>query len=244
MPDSPARPGRPTASRERAPRAAAAPGAGSLGPPVRRGRAARRHARPAPAASLAAQAGLAARIGKAVLVVTLVAVALWLDRGRHDPVPAYGIIVPPGFTTYPALDSAPGAGDEAPTFLLPAIDGEIVALADHRGEVVVLHFWATWCLECRAEVPGLAALDAGDGVTVLGIAGGEPMSRVETTADGLDLAYPVLVDAGEEVAAAYGFSSYPATVVIDASGTITSLTEGPLPAEVLAEQVTAARAGD
>jgi peroxiredoxin len=175
-----------------------------------------------------------------LLVVALVLAALWVDRDRHDPVPPYGIVLAPGFTSYPALDGAPEAGDEAPTFLLPATDGEVVALADHRGEVVVLHFWTTWCLECRDEAPGLSELDAGEGVTVLGIDVGELASRVETAASDLGMTYPVLVDADAEVALAYGVTEYPATVVIDAEGVIRGITYGPIPIAALAEQVAAA----
>ena len=118
-------------------------------------------------------------------------------------------------------------------------DADRCFVVDERGEVVVLHFWTTWCLECRDEVPGLAEL-AGEGVIVLGIDAGEPMSRVESAADDLDIPYPVLVDADAEVALAYGVTEYPATVVIDAGGIVRAVTYGPVPIAALAEQVTAA----
>ena len=230
MPDSPAR----TATRARAtPSATTTP----VGPPIPRGLAARR-ARPAPASAATVSAGRATSL---LLVAALVLGTLWLDGDRHDPVPAYGIVFPPGVTSYPALNGSPEAGDAAPTFLLPATDGEVIALSDRRGEVVVLHFWTTWCLECRDDIPGLSDL-AGEGVTVFGIDVGEPMSRAGSAANNLGIAYPVLVDADAEVALTYGVTEYPATVVIDADGVIRAITYGPVPIAALAEQVAAAGA--
>ena len=51
----------------------------------------------------------------------------------------------------------PVIGDVAPDFQLTLVDGTKVSLADLRGKVVVLNFWATWCVPCRAELPTLDA---------------------------------------------------------------------------------------
>jgi peroxiredoxin len=180
-----------------------------------------------------------------VTVLLLVLAALWADRGRHDPVPPFGLMPPPGMATDGAWSPAPGgaleAGDEAPNFLLRTADGEVVELAALRGQVVVLHFWTTWCLDCRAEMPALGEVGAADGVTVLGVAVDEPAGRVEDAVAGLDVPYLVALDADGEVALAYGAGRPPVTVVLDAGGTVHAVTYGPLAADALVAQVSAAR---
>jgi peroxiredoxin len=182
-----------------------------------------------------------ARIAVIVAVVVMVFAAIWLDRGTFDPAPASGIVPHPGETTLVAPVSALTEGELAPNFVLRTPDNEPVELADQRGEVVVLHFWATWCLECRAEVPALNGIDGEDGVSVFGIAVGDEPSRVATAADDLDASYTMLVDPDGEVAAAYGATAYPVTVVVDSDGVVAAVVTGPFDPATLQEAVDAAR---
>src|SRR5690606_9871349 len=99
-------------------------------------------------------------------------------------------------------------------------DGGVIELASLQGEVVVLHFWTTWCFECRAELDALQALAGREGVTVLGIDAGERASRVIAAADDFRITYTQLLDLDREVSQAYGAWSYPATVVIGTDGVI------------------------
>jgi thiol-disulfide isomerase/thioredoxin len=57
----------------------------------------------------------------------------------------------------PAAANQPVVGQPAPPFEVTTLDGEKISLADLRGDVVILNFWATWCGPCRAELPLLDA---------------------------------------------------------------------------------------
>ncbi len=181
-----------------------------------------------------------ARIAAVIAVALLVMAAIWLDRGAFAPAPASGLVPQPGETTLVVPGGPIAVGDLAPNFVLRTPDNEPIELASQRGEVVVLHFWATWCLECRAEVPALNGIDGQDGVTVFGIAVGDDPPRVATAADDLDATYGMLVDPDGEVAAAYGATAYPFTIVIDPDGTVTSIVNGPFDPASLQEAVDAA----
>jgi cytochrome c biogenesis protein CcmG/thiol:disulfide interchange protein DsbE len=182
-----------------------------------------------------------ARIAALVAVAVLVFVAIWLDRGTFDPAPGSGLVPQPGSTTLVVPGSALAEGDSAPNFVLRTPDNEPIELASQRGEVVVLHFGATWCLECRAEVPALNGIDGQDGVSVFGIAVGDEPSRVATAADDFDVTYTMLVDPDGEVASAYGATSFPVTVVVGPDGVVAGIFTGPFDPATLQEAVDAAR---
>jgi cytochrome c biogenesis protein CcmG/thiol:disulfide interchange protein DsbE len=115
---------------------------------------------------------------------------------------------------------APALPERAPEFALPALDGTWVRLAELRGRPVVLNFWATWCGPCRVEIPAFARLAARrPDVTVLGIAADGTPDELRAAAAELGASYPVLRGT-PEVFAAYGVTTYPTTVVLDAEGRV------------------------
>jgi len=179
-----------------------------------------------------------------VLVAGLVAGAVWLDRDRHAPVAGYGPIPQPG-ATLATPGSSLAIGEPAPNFRLLDTEGNVVELSRRRGRPVLIHFWTTWCLDCAVDLPVLQDLSGhyGDYLQVLGIGVGEPAGRVEAAAGRHGANYTMLLDRDGSVAAAYGVTAYPVTVVIDAGGVVRAIHEGPVDIGGLQGQIEALGAG-
>jgi len=102
-------------------------------------------------------------------------------------------------------------------------------LADHRGEVVLINFWATWCLPCRQETPGLVKLSntyRGKGAAVIGIAFDEGGTEaIQDFVHEFHLPYPVgLVE--PESSWASSVESLPTTILIDRGGRVAKIYMG------------------
>lgn len=115
---------------------------------------------------------------------------------------------------------APDLPEDAPPLRLPTLDGDLVDLADLRGRPVVLNFWATWCGPCRAEMPLLTSWAAGrDDVVVLTVSTDRDPRPVRRWRDDLEPATTILL-ADAATQRAWGVSTLPTTVVVDAEGKI------------------------
>jgi len=127
----------------------------------------------------------------------------------------------------------------APGFALPDLNGNSVSLAEFRGKVVVLDFWATWCPPCRREIPDFINLQAeygSQGLQVVGIALDEP-EKVHTFARQNGMNYPVLLGS-DEVSMRYGgIEGIPTTFIIDRRGRIANRFEGFRPRAVFEEEI-------
>jgi len=112
-------------------------------------------------------------------------------------------------------------GNPAPAFDLAGVDGAHHSLSSYRGKVVVLNFWATWCIPCRAEMPDLeheARIHRGDAVVILGVDSKESAGQVTDFTSSLGISYPMLLDSDGQVYARYRVSALPTTFIIDARG--------------------------
>jgi thiol-disulfide isomerase/thioredoxin len=131
-------------------------------------------------------------------------------------------------------------GAPAPEVSLDTVDGH-VRLSELRGKVVVLNFWATWCVPCRAEMPELQALHAARGgdVVVVGVNATSLESRDGAIGFARDLGirFPVVFDVNGVATRAYGVQGLPATFFIDRAGVVRARALGPQTAETLAQNV-------
>lgn len=138
----------------------------------------------------------------------------------------WGLVLVMGFYLWqdiaPDVD-LPESGPPAPDFALRAMNGATFRLSEHRGEVVVLNVWATWCPPCRFEIPGFVDLQkkfADEGVTFVGLSVDEEgLAAVRPYFAEREVNYPQV--ASRQVAwQKYGGDAVPRTYVIDKQGRI------------------------
>lgn len=119
---------------------------------------------------------------------------------------------------------------KAPDWTLKDVDGHDVSFDQFRGKVVIVDFWATWCVPCRHEVPGYVALQEkyrADGLVVIGISvdrQGPPAVKKFMAAYKVNY---LMVMADDDVAEKFGgMSNFPTTFLIDRDGLIRDRKEG------------------
>ncbi len=117
----------------------------------------------------------------------------------------------------------------APAFSLQTRDGNTLSLADLRGEVVMINFWATWCGPCRQEMPLLEQIYqrySGLGFTLLGVNVEEHSADADRFLAETPVSFPILFDPDNEVSKQYGVSAMPSTVIVDRQGNVRFLHHG------------------
>jgi cytochrome c biogenesis protein CcmG, thiol:disulfide interchange protein DsbE len=142
-----------------------------------------------------------------------------------------------------ALEEALGRGEreEAPDLELPWLSKKGTgSLADYRGQVVVLNYWASWCEPCREESPLLERWHRRmkrERGTVLGVDTLDVTTDAEEFIREYRLTYPMLRDGDGETHELFGIVGYPETIVIDREGRIAALRRGPVDEEFMREAV-------
>jgi peroxiredoxin len=112
----------------------------------------------------------------------------------------------------------------APDFTLDDVSGVPVRLSHFRGKVVLLSFWATWCVPCRTETPWFVEFQEtfkDRGLAVLGVSlDDDGWKAVKPYIDQMKVDYPVMVASGDIASRYGGLTSLPVTLIIDKSGRI------------------------
>ena len=133
-------------------------------------------------------------------------------------------------------------GDQAPELAttradgtrvqLRDLDGNPVRLADLRGRLVWINFWASWCPPCQAEIPVLRGLDEAyrdRGLTILGIAVQETtVDDVRAYAERYELGYPIAFDASADIFNLYRVYALPTQFFVGPDGRIREVVNGPM----------------
>ncbi len=142
-----------------------------------------------------------------------------------------------GFGLLKSQETRPEAGEVAPDLDLQFFDGyewegrETATLEGMRGNVVILNFWASWCVECRIEAEDLEASwkkYEDDGVIYLGVAHVDVEPKSIEYLEEFRITYPNAPDLGGDGAEKYEITGVPETFIIDQEGTIVHVQLGPM----------------
>lgn len=119
--------------------------------------------------------------------------------------------------------------DPAPDFTLKNSAGENVRLAEQRGQVVMLNFWASWCGPCRKEMPLLDDMHkryGKAGFVLYGVNVEHDVTDAKKLLADLGTSFPILWDGESKVSKLYQVSAMPTTVMIDKNGVVRYVNRG------------------
>ena len=121
-------------------------------------------------------------------------------------------------------------GDQAPPFELPDVYGvRTRSLEAFEGNVVLLNFWASWCMPCQMEMPELEALWTryqDQGFTIIGVSIDESQRDAAVFLDAMPVSFPVAWDGHGEVGQTYRVHSLPRSILIDREGRVRARYDG------------------
>ena len=130
--------------------------------------------------------------------------------------------------------AATGGGGPAPDFTLDARSGKPLSLSQYQGQVVMLNFWASWCVPCRQEMPLLEGIHqkySKLGFTLIGVNVEPDSAAADEVLKKIPVSFPIVYDRESKVSRLYRVSGMPSTVLIDRKGQLRLLHEGYKPGD-------------
>lgn len=174
----------------------------------------------------------------------------WVGLGVAALTVVLAVALASRFGSEPGLVASPLIGQPAPHFELTTLDGgDEVDLTDLRGDIVVVNFFASWCLECRAEHEDLVATAdafAGDGVVFVQVgyqeSPADSLAYLESA--GMSPWTRYVADPGSRTAISYGVFGIPETFFVDEEGTVVGKIIGESDALTLGATIDSIRRGE
>ena len=182
-----------------------------------------------------------------LIVATIVGLLFYLDRRDTGGAAGSGdfgtVALPTGANTTgqaPASD----VGRAAPDFVLEKPDGTTLRLSDLRGKPVLVNFWASWCTECRQEMPDIVRAydaNAAKGLVVVGIDLQENPGVIQTFAQEFGMKFPLVIDRSGGVADTWRIGGpvqgIPSSYFIDAQGVVQARSYGPMTSQTIEDNL-------
>lgn len=136
-------------------------------------------------------------------------------------------------------------GEPAPAIEMTDFDGVALTLDEYLGTPVVLNFWASWCPFCIAEMPDFERVSQafGDDVAFLGVNLRDDSAQAVSLADETGVTYRLASDPSGVIYGAFGGTSMPTTVFIDADGIVRDVIAGQMSEDALTSSVQALGVG-
>lgn len=139
-------------------------------------------------------------------------------------------------------NSGPRQKGPAPDFTLQTFDGQTITLSQFRGQVVVINFWASWCVPCREEAKYLETTwrkYRDQGVVFIGVNWVDTNKEALSFIDEYDITYYNGVDLGTKIAQAYRLQGIPETFFVDRTGQLRGMQIGAFLPPLLDEKIEA-----
>jgi cytochrome c biogenesis protein CcmG, thiol:disulfide interchange protein DsbE len=139
----------------------------------------------------------------------------------------------------PKFRASAMVGQPAPPVAGETLEKKKIDLADYKGKVVLLNFWATWCGPCKQELPTLIALQkkyGPQGFEILGLVSGDELKKATRYAKEHDMTWPQIL-ATAEIGNPYGISGIPANFIIGRDGKVAATIEGLVEPSLLEDEL-------